>query len=176
MTAPFIAEVRAFGFNFSPTGWAYCNGTLMPISQYSALFSLLGTTYGGDGVNTFGLPKLMGTAAMHWGNGPGLSPYVWGQPSGTETVVLQQNQMPKHDHAIQGATGGGGGETGTPDPTTWLGVSGKGYLDTAGVNPNTQMSQKAISFTGGNQPHNNMQPFQTVNFCIALNGVYPSRN
>jgi len=178
MSEPFIAEIRAFGFNFSPYGWAYCNGQLMPISQYTALFSLIGTTFGGDGVSTFGLPNLKGRAPMHWGNGAGLSSYVWGQPSGTDSVTLTQSQMPQHNHAIQVAEGAGGaGEnTGTPDPTTWLGNSAHTYLDTPGAIPNTQMSPKAISATGGNQPHNNMQPYLTVNFCIALDGIYPSRN
>jgi microcystin-dependent protein len=175
MSQPFVAEIRAFGFNFSPRGWAYCNGQLLPISQFSAVFALIGTTFGGNGTSTFGLPNLMGRAAMHWGNGAGLGSYVWGEVSGTETVALRQSEMPQHNHAIQAAEGGGGGGTGTPDSTTWLGPSRETYAPGT-TTPNTQLSPKAISGTGGNQPHNNMQPYQVVNFCISLSGVFPSRN
>ena len=177
MSEPFIAEIRAFGFYFSPYGWAYCNGQLMPISQYTALFSLVGTTFGGDGVSTFALPNLQGRAPMHWGNGTGLSSYAWGQPSGTEIVTLTQSQMPQHNHAIQVAEAPSGSGEATPTPTgsTWLGDSSHTYAP-GGTAPDTQLSPKAISTTGGSQPHNNMQPYLTVNFCIALDGIYPSRN
>jgi len=178
MSEPFVCEIRAFGFNFAPRGWALCDGQILPIAQFSAVFSLLGTTYGGNGTSTFGLPNLMGRAAMHWGNGPGLSSYSWGEVSGTETVTLLQSEMPQHNHMIQVAQAASqsGEATDTPGPTAWLGPSAHNYVNTPGTPLNTQLSPKAISVAGGSQPHNNMQPYLTVNFCIAMEGVYPSRN
>jgi microcystin-dependent protein len=179
---PFIGEIRAFGFNYAPNGWAFCDGRQLPIAQYSALFSLLGTSFGGNGVTTFGLPNLQSQASMHWGQGPGLSPRVLGETGGESTVTLQTSQMPSHTHNVIGATGAGsvpGQLTGTPSSTVWLGnstpVSAYSSLP-AGVQLDATLANVAIGPTGGSQPHQNEQPLLAVNFCIALEGVYPSRS
>lgn len=177
MTDQFLGEIRAFGFNFAPYQWALCDGQILPISQYAALFSLLGTSYGGNGTTNFGLPNMMGRVPMQWGNGAGLSSYVVGESAGSATETININQMPSHNHVIQVATPASGTSESTPgpSPTTWLGLSNPADAYTTGGSPNIQLSQKAISPTGNTQPHQNMQPYLTVNFCIALSGVFPTR-
>ncbi len=175
MSAPFIAEIRIFGFNYAPRGWAFCNGQLLPIAQNTALFSLLGTTYGGNGTTTFGLPNLQGRAPLHPGQGPGLSPYVLGQSGGSENVTLTQNELPSHSHALNGITAPPPAVGTTPDPTQGLGRSSGGSAYGPAVNL-AAMNLQALIAQGGNQPHNNRMPYLAMNFCIALQGIFPSRN
>jgi microcystin-dependent protein len=174
MSAPFVAEIRAFGFQFAPTGWAACNGQLLSISQNTALFSLIGTFYGGNGTSTFGLPNLQGAVPMHAGNGAGLTPRVVGETGGASTEALLSTEMPQHNHAFQVAEGGT--VTNAPGPTAWLGQAspGKIYLPTGA--PNVTLAATAVSINGGSLPHENKQPFLTVNICIALQGIFPARN
>lgn len=172
MADPFVAEIRIFGFNFAPTGWAFCNGQIMPISQNTALFSLLGTTYGGDGKSTFALPDLQGNAPLAPGQGPGLSLYDLGQIGGSETVTLLQSEIPAHTHTIR--VGEDPGDVPTPATST-LTVSTGGFAYSASASPATNMSPNALAPTGGSLPHNNMMPYLTLNFCIALQGVFPPR-
>jgi microcystin-dependent protein len=172
MSEPFLGEIRTFGFNFAPQGWALCNGQLLPISQNTALFSLLGTTYGGDGVTTFGLPNLQGRVPIHFGQSPGLSPYTQGQQGGTENVTLLTSQMPAHGHGLNASTAPAtqqdpGGAIPAAEP------SGLTALYTTPGNQNTQMSPTGNA--GGNQPVPIVQPFLVVNFSIALVGIFPSR-
>jgi microcystin-dependent protein len=173
---PFVAEIRIFPFNFAPKGWAFCDGQLLPISQNTALFSLLGTTYGGDGKSTFALPNLQGGAAMHPGQGPGLSLYDLGQQGGAEFVTLLQSEMPAHQHNIGMATSTNGNSL-TPVGSAWATTpSGRGLLFVYNPGPPTgKMLADSILPAGGSLPHNNMQPYLTLNFCIALQGVFPAR-
>jgi microcystin-dependent protein len=174
MSDPFVAEIRIFPFNFAPKGWAFCNGQLLPISQNTALFSLLGTTYGGDGKSTFALPNMQGNAPMFWGQGPGLSLYDEGQQGGTETVMLLQTEMPAHAHQASG--GSGSGPT-SPANNTWGAGAGRTPPPTyADGSPNAIMAPMTVAISGGSFPHNNMQPYLTLNFCIALQGIYPPRS
>ena len=172
MADPFVAEIRIFPFNFAPKGWAFCNGQLLPLSQNTALFSLLGTTYGGNGQSTFALPNLQGSAAMHPGQGPGLSLHDLGEQSGSETVTLLQSEIPAHAHSVNASQGDAierlpGGQR----PATGIGVGMYGVPgSTVSLNPN------ALAPDGGGLPHNNMQPYLTLNFCIALQGVFPPRS
>lgn len=176
MSNPFLAEIRAFGFNFAPYNWLQCNGQLLPISQYSALFSLLGTNFGGNGTTNFGLPNLQGNVPMQWGSGVGLSTYALGEPAGSSNVTLFITQLPIHNHPLQVAEPvAGGPTTPTPGPTTWLGLSNPASLYVTSGAATAPLSQKAIGPTGGSQPHANMQPYLTVNFCIAISGIYPTR-
>jgi len=178
MTQPFLGEVRAFGFNFAPYKWAFCNGQILPISQYSALFSLLGTYYGGNGTSTFGLPNLQGQVPMHWGNGLGLSPTVPGEMQGTETVTLIQSQMPQHNHMVNTFqnTATSGSKTYTPSATNWIGDSDADAAYNTTTTTSTTMSPQAIGPAGNGLAHANMQPYLVINFCIALSGIFPSRN
>jgi len=173
---PFVAEIRMFPFNFAPRGWAWCNGQLLPISQNTALFSLLGTTYGGDGRSTFGLPNLQGSAAMFWGQGPGLSLHDIGETGGSETVTLVINELPAHTHTANGKTSGG---TANPSNMVW-GTSNAAKVAANFYTPPPPsaviMHPVALSTAGGNQPHNNMMPYQALYFNIALQGVYPPRS
>jgi microcystin-dependent protein len=176
MADPFVAEIRIFPFNFPPKGWAFCDGQLLPISQNTALFSLLGTTYGGDGKSTFALPDLQGSAAMHPGQGAGLSLYDLGQVGGTESVTLLTSEMPAHPHSVGRALNDAGNSI-TPANSVWAqAAAGRGaaalYIDGS---PTGQVNINALSITGGGLPHNNMQPYLTLNFCIALQGVFPPR-
>jgi len=184
MAEPFVGEIRMFGFSFAPSGWALCNGQLMPISQNTALFSLIGTFYGGDGVTTFALPNLQSRVAIHMGQGPGLSPYEIGEVGGSENVTLTALQMPQHNHAVgcDGSNTGRGGSTfgvgtgGTPAnniPGLATSPSHAAYSNNA---PNANMSPNMIATAGGNQPHTNIQPYLIVNFCISLFGIFPSRS
>lgn len=183
MSSPFVAEIRVFPFNFAPRGWAMCNGQLMAISQNTALFSLLGTTYGGDGKSTFALPNFQGNVPMHHGQGPGLTPRDLGEMSGVEFVTLLETEMPQHTHNLSAANT----QATTPNPSgavlargnyddgTNLGPAPT-YIPAASANPKTIMSSFASGVAGGGQPHNNMAPYLTLNFCIALQGVFPARN
>lgn len=171
---PFLAEIRIFPFNFAPTGWAFCDGQLMAISQNTALFSLLGTTYGGDGKSTFGLPDLQGRVPMHPEQGLGLSLHDLGENGGAETVTLLEAEMPSHNHLLQG-TAQNALQT-VPGPNNLLAHSNGAFAYQETTNTNlVEMSSNAIAPDGGNQPHNNMQPYLTLNFCIALQGIFPPR-
>ena len=171
MSDQFVAEIRIFPFNFPPTGWAFCDGQLMPLSQNTALFSLLGTTYGGDGKSNFALPDLQGRSPMHPDQGPGLSLYDLGETGGTEFVTLLESEMPLHNHSANAKTSLG--NSATPAASSWAGSQiAKQYVTTA---PNAQMSPFTIGIGGGSLPHNNMPPYLTLNFCIALQGIFPPR-
>ncbi len=173
MADPFVAEIRIFPFNFAPKGWAWCDGQLMPLSQNTALFSLLGTTYGGDGKSNFALPDLQGRAPMHPGQGPGLSLHDLGETGGSETVTLLQSEIPAHSHTLRGAIDPG--DIFVPSATTSLAVSvGAKAYNTTLSSPAT-LAPQALTPAGGDQPHNNMMPYLTFYFCIALQGVYPPR-
>jgi microcystin-dependent protein len=171
MADPFVAEIRIFGFNFAPKGWAFCDGQILPISQNTALFSLLGTIYGGNGKTTFALPNLQGSAPMFWGQGPGLSLYDIGQTGGEDTVTLLLSETPTHSHNITAQTIDQG-DTRIPSPTVNLGNT-QMYSN---ANPTATMDQSATSLYGNSGPHNNLQPYLTLNLCIALQGVYPPRS
>ena len=171
MSDPFVAEIRMFGFNFAPTGWAQCNGQLLPLSQNTALFSLLGTFYGGDGKSTFALPNLQGSTPVHSGQGSGLSQYFLGQQGGSEFVTLLTSEMPFHSHAFiaseelvnanePGNNFFGAGETRYAAPANLTPVGANGF---------------GLTVAGGSLPHNNLMPYLVVNFCIAMQGVFPAR-
>jgi microcystin-dependent protein len=176
---PYLGEIKMFGGNFAPSGWALCNGQLLAISQYAALFSILGTTYGGNGVQTFALPNLQGRAPMHWGTGPGLTTRVIGESSGTENVTLLISQIPAHNHLINAST-----TIATQVlPTNFIlaqstdaGVGGTPANFIEPASANTTLAPTAVSMAGSSLPHNNMQPYLAVSFIIALVGVFPSRN
>jgi microcystin-dependent protein len=170
MAEPFLGEIRVTGFNFAPQGWAMCNGQLMPINQNTALFSLLGTFYGGDGIQTFALPDLRGRVAIHQGQGPGLTPYDVGEVTGVESVALGTNEIPSHSHTVAPATGTS--QT-TNRPAAAFPANGGEYSGTAGGVP---MGISNSSVVGGNQPHENRQPLLVLNFVIALQGIFPSRS
>ena len=175
MSEPFIAEIRIFAGNFAPRGWAFCNGQLLPVAQNTALFSLIGTTYGGDGRTTSALPNLQGRAPMHPGRGPGLTDRRLGQRGGGETVTLSTDQIPTHTHTLRGSSENG--EQGSLTDNVVPGRSRNGQLYQTNVSSNVvQMNGSALEPTGGSQAHNNMQPFLAVNFIIALVGLYPSRS
>jgi microcystin-dependent protein len=174
MADPFVAEIRIFPFNFAPKGWAFCDGQLLPLSQNTALFSLLGTTYGGNGKSNFALPNLQGNAPMHPGQGNGLSLHDLGETGGSETVSLLESEMPAHTHTLLANSGFNASNN---DPTA--GVFSKAASGLNAYNPASQplamMGFQAIGPTGSTFPHNNMQPFLTLNFCIALQGIFPPR-
>jgi len=169
MSDPFVAEIRIFPFNFAPKGWAFCDGQLLPISQNTALFSLLGTTYGGDGKSTFALPDLQGSAPMQPGQGQGLSLRDLGEMSGVESITLLQSEIPVHTHTL---TGDEDDATFKTPPNMLLAGGNQMYTNAA---PNAIMAPQALSLAGGGLPHNNMQPYLTLNFCIALQGIFPQR-
>jgi microcystin-dependent protein len=172
MADPFMSEIRIFSFNFAPKGWAQCNGQLLPINQNQALFSLLGTTYGGNGQTTFGLPDLRSRVPFHFGGS-----FVLGQAGGEENHTLTVNEIPNHGHTLTAALNavvGGSANATQPSPNgNFWANSGKTVYTTAA--PNSQMAPGTVTTVGG-QPHNNMSPFLTLNFCIALQGIFPSRN
>lgn len=179
MSEPFIAEIRIFAGNFAPRGWAFCNGQLLPISQNTALFSLIGTTYGGDGRTTTALPDLQGRAAMHPGRGPGLTDRRLGQRGGESTVTLTEEQIPNHNHSLvadnnPGNFGGGGPDTANPEGHHLANTTSTGQFYADGSSNLTAMNDS--STTGGSQAHNNLQPLIAINFIIALVGLYPSRS
>jgi microcystin-dependent protein len=173
MADPFVAEIRIFPFNFAPKGWAFCDGQLLPLSQNTALFSLLGTTYGGNGKSNFALPDLQGRAPMQPGQGPGLSLHDLGEAGGTDTVPLLESEIPAHSHSLQSQ----------PAPADVPNPDGNAFARVVGATPYTgtggaslvAMSDAALAPSGGDQPHNNMMPYLTFNFCIALQGVFPPR-
>lgn len=170
---PFLAEIRMFAGTFPPKGWAFCNGQLLSISQNTALFSLLGTTYGGNGISNFALPNLQGCAPMHWGQGPGLSPRVLGESGGEATVTLLATEMPAHSHAVN-CDSGPGSQT-SPANNVWAG-SARGRPPFYADSPNTTLGANAVGLAGGGQPHNNRSPYLAVNFIIALQGIFPARS
>ncbi|WP_417767956.1 phage tail protein [Stappia sp.] len=173
MSEPFIAEIRIFAGNFAPRSWAFCDGQLLPISQNTALFSLIGTVYGGDGRSTTALPNMMGRAPMHPGRGPGLTSRRLGQRGGVEMVTLSEAQMPDHTHTLR-AVGSDPADVTTPTQNTAFAFSSGGNAFSLN-SPNSTMAEQMLPQAGGSQAHNNMQPYLTVNFIIALQGLYPSR-
>jgi microcystin-dependent protein len=173
MSEPFVAEIRIFAGNFAPRGWAFCNGQLLPVSQNTALFSLIGTTYGGDGRSTTALPNLKGRAPMHPGRGPGLTSRRLGQRGGVEMVSLSEAQMPNHTHTLMSQPTPGNRPT--PDKTSFARTIGASPYHAADSNL-VSFADAAVQQTGGSQAHNNLQPFLTLTFIIALVGLYPSRS
>ncbi|NEU07408.1 phage tail protein [Flavihumibacter sp. R14] len=176
-SSPFVAEIALFPFNFPPTGWAFCNGQLLPISQNTALFSLLGTYYGGDGISTFALPYLEGCCAIGTGQGQGLTERFLGEQGGSDNVTLLISEIPTHTHTVQTSLKTGGtGVTANPIgnyPTT---TATNLYSNTAGSETMTPLNVDVqVQPTGSSVPHNNMQPYLTINFCIALQGIFPPR-
>lgn len=169
---PQIGEIVMFGGNFAPRGWSFCQGQLLPIASHTALFSLLGTIYGGDGRTTFGLPDLRGRIAVQHGHGPGLSTYSIGQRGGVERVTLNQNQIPSHNHTGQINTSASAGSENSPAGSYIAAHPGAFSEDTTGA----KIEGVVTGNNGGNQPHNNMQPYLAVNYIIALQGTYPSRS
>jgi microcystin-dependent protein len=173
MAESFLGEIRIFGFNFPPRGWAFCAGQLLPISQNTALFSLLGTYYGGNGINTFALPDLRSRVPLGQGQGPGLSQYVVGETGGAETVTLVAGELPSHTHLASGSTSKG--DSLVPTGCVWSADAGGSAPYSSGA-PDGYLSPQAIGFTGGNQAHENRPPYLVLNFSIALVGIFPSRN
>jgi len=174
MSDQFVAEIRMVGFNFAPVGWAVCNGQLLSISQNTALFSLLGTQYGGDGKSTFGLPNLQASAPMAAGNGSGLTPRTQGETGGESAVPLQQSTMPMHNHGVNCLNTAGNANTVANN--LWAKTQGRPGVNLYASPPNNvNMNAAAVGITGGGLPHNNMPPYLTVNFIIALQGIFPPR-
>jgi microcystin-dependent protein len=172
MADPFVGELRLVGFNFAPTGWALTAGQLMSISQNTALFSLLGTMYGGNGTSNFGLPNLQGSVALGYGQGPGLQDYIQGEVGGERSVTLTVNTVPSHNHTAYGATG-----TGKTTPVgNAFGDSSVGSIYSSATSPLTPMNPADVSIFGSGLAHNNLMPYQVLNWIIALQGVYPPRN
>jgi microcystin-dependent protein len=172
MSEPFVGEIRMFGFNFAPLGWALCNGQLLPINENPALFSLLGTTYGGDGQATFALPDMQSRVPVGQGQGPGLSSYAEGQAGGAETVTLAAVQMPWHAHPVRASSSAA--DSGQPDGRVLARAAS--HIYTAEPDTSTVMNADMLGEAGDSQPHDNIQPYLAVNFCIALAGIYPSRS
>lgn len=173
MSDPFVGEIRMFAGNFAPTGWATCDGQLLPISQNTALFSLLGTMYGGDGKSNFALPNLQGSAPMNAGLGAGLTDRFQGEASGIPSVTLIQTEMPAHNHTALGAAGSGPTSPSNAGWGTQAGRTPPPEYSTAA--PNVTMNPQALSVSGGSLPHNNMQPYLVMTFIIAMQGVFPPR-
>jgi microcystin-dependent protein len=173
MAEPFIGEIRMFGFNFAPVNWAFCAGQLMSISQNSALFALLGTTYGGDGVTTFALPDLRGRVPLSMGQGPGLSNYDIGQRAGEENHTLITTEMPQHNHLVSASAASDALVPANNFPGNDARTPLNIYNSTT---DGSIMNSSMIGLAGGSQPHNNMQPYLCINFCIALYGIFPSRS
>jgi microcystin-dependent protein len=181
MTDQFLGEIRVFPFNFAPVGWASCNGQVLQISQNTALFSLLGTNYGGNGTSTFALPNLQGSVPLHTGQGPGLSLYDIGETGGATTVTLENSELPAHTHFLNADSG----KASSPSPSA--AVYHEAQSDSAGApagaafaynsqTPTTALNANTVGSAGGGQPHNNLMPYLTLNFCIALTGIFPARS
>lgn len=175
MSDPFVAEIRIVGFNFAPTGWALCNGQLLPISQNTALFSLLGTFYGGDGKSTFALPNFQGAFAMNQGQGPGLTERFLGEQGGSQFITLLDSEMAAHNHFAQANNAG---TLQTPQQNVWstLGATRTPPPLYAPAPPNTVMNPFAVTIAGQSLPHNNMSPYLVLNFVIAMQGIFPPRS
>ncbi|HSU16255.1 phage tail protein [Longimicrobium sp.] len=173
MSDQFVAEIRIFPFNFPPTGWAFCDGQLMPISQNTALFSLLGTVYGGDGKSTFALPDLQGSTPVQPGQGQGLSERILGEQSGVESITLLVSEIPVHTHSLRASIEPG--DNSVPGPNIALCTSTGAFAYVGGSPATAPMAFQALPPAGGGLPHNNMQPYLTLNFCIALQGIFPQR-
>ncbi len=173
MSQPFVGEVRLFGFNFAPRGWALCRGQLLSISQNTALFSLIGTYYGGNGTSTFALPNLQGNIAVGQGQGIGLSNYTVGQIAGSATVTLLANQLPPHSHTLVAGTAA---TTPTPAANAYFGSAPRGRNAYATSSDGTRMAAASVATSGSSTPHNNMMPYLAMNYCISLQGIFPSRN
>jgi microcystin-dependent protein len=169
---PFVAEIRIFPFNFAPKGWAFCDGQLLPLSQNTSLFSLLGTTYGGDGKTNFALPDVRGSAPMHPGQGPGLSLHDLGETGGADTVTLLQSEIPAHTHQLRVVTQDSADAGLVSQSSSFAQATGGSPYQNA---PDTQLSPQALNPSGGDLPHNNLMPYLTLSFCIALQGVFPPR-
>ena len=174
MGEPFVGEIRMFGGNFAPAGWAFCNGALLPISENETLFTLIGTTYGGDGQETFALPDLQGRAPVHAGQGPGISQnYQLGEKGGVESVTLTVPQIPSHSHVMAASNANGQ----QPQPTNgFLAQTNPGFPYVAQSQPYAQLNANSVAPVGGSQPHENMAPFLTISFIISLFGVFPTQN
>lgn len=174
MSDPFVAEIRIFAGNFAPTGWAMCNGQIMPLSQNTALFALLGTMYGGDGKSNFALPNLQGAAPMMWGQGPGLSMRDIGESGGSQNVTLLESEIPAHAHVAQCNIDGP--TASSPTGNTWAPVEDSSPAIYGDASNLTAMHPAALSVAGSSSPHNNMQPYLCLNFIIALQGIFPPRS
>jgi microcystin-dependent protein len=172
MSEPFIGQIMLFGGNFAPKGWAFCDGSLLAIRTNTALFSILGTTYGGDGIQTFALPDLRGRAAIGAGNGPGLTPRALGETAGEENHTLISPEMPAHNHVVSVGASNNPPSAGRPIGA----VPAAGQFYDAAANAAGSLGAVTCTNTGGNQAHNNMQPYLVLNYIIALQGVFPSRN
>jgi microcystin-dependent protein len=185
---PLLGEIRPFGYNFAPLGWQKCNGQLLAISQYAALFSILGTSYGGNGTTNFALPNIQGSVFNGIGTLPGGDTYVLGEVAGTTSVIVLSPEMPSHNHSLNGATSNTAPETSAPAAGSYIGNSygkanptvpgstpGKTYAPVGGV-PKVNLNLATIGLNGGNQPHNNMAPYLAINYCIAIVGNFPARN
>ena len=172
MSEPFLAEVRLVGFNFAPRGWAFCDGQVLPINQNQSLYSLLGTTYGGDGRTSFALPDMRGRCAVHRGDNGGLD-VALGQKGGQETHTLTSAEMPSHNHSEHAASTDA--SAGSDDPAGGV-LANNGANNFSSGNPNASLGSVTIANAGGGQAHENMQPFLALNYCIALRGLFPSRN
>lgn len=173
MADPFVAEIRIFPFNFAPKGWAWCDGQLLPLSQNTALFSLLGTTYGGNGKSNFALPDLQGRAPMHPGQGPGLSLHDLGETGGSETVTLLESEIPAHSHTLRASLDDA--DLAIPASARTLAKASSNMYSANTGSGLSSLAPEALAPAGGDQPHNNMQPYLTFYFCIALQGVFPPR-
>ncbi len=173
MADPFVAEIRIFPFNFAPKGWALCDGQLLPLSQNTALFALVGTFYGGDGKSTFALPNLQGSAPVHHGQGNGLTERQLGASGGQQTVTLLSSEIPAHNHALMASTDPG--DLAAPAPSRSLARSQPSVYKQPPAQVDA-LAPQAVGAIGGSQPHNNMMPYLVLNFCIALIGIFPSRN
>lgn len=178
MSEPFIGEIRTFGFSFAPIGWALCNGQLLSIQQNTPLFAIIGTIYGGDGQSTFAVPNLQGRSPMHWGSNAGVVTII-GEPQGTSAITLTAMQMPVHMHTISAAnvpTGASAERSAGPKTNSFLAQTTGATAYVSGKTADTPFNAAAMSSAGSSLPHENMQPYLTINFCIALEGIFPTRS
>jgi microcystin-dependent protein len=175
MTSPFVAEIRMFAGNFAPRGWALCDGQLMPLSQNTALFSLIGTFYGGDGKSNFALPDMQGNAPLGQGQSGGTSQYFLGESTGTQTVTLLETEMPAHAHTLRAAVQAGNNPTAASNLALARSSGGAAYFSVPVANQSQQMNVQTLAVAGGSLPHNNMQPYLVLTFLIALQGIFPPR-